>query len=649
MGTKHGFVSCCALLVAACGAGDNKLDPADLELRDVLGIAPETASTWDDAQRDAARHVIDGALHAADAQPAVRTTLLQAPKGSLAPVAPLALLDQRVVSTLASLDRTRARAGDESLALVTISFEHDQLITTPHALATSSMPLGDELTQTLAHDAGHIAGPLDVVPVAHLAAVAAYMPASAHDHAKLIINSTVLSSFDHAGDHAASARGAAGGTGSASAAKYARAPNAPSGNPMPSTTSTPSTTSIGPRLTPNPTPGPTPSDAAATAGVPDPFANRRGVSRAIGNPYSFFGSIGECAAAERERCRQCVGSGSCAAITSSSTGLDECNAFDQNDGRGYYSICIDLSLAIDSVANCAARSVPQCPRDTSAANSLVSLDANAIFLDDGVCAEGLDTCLASIYGSPSGDFPGPGGDAGTSSNPRNPNVDCSDSCSNDPNCDSDIDCELDGPACEDSAEPGGSCSDSNDQSTCSGGDTDVGDGGSCGDSEDGCGADNGNSCDNGDCGGDSGCSGGESGGCDGGGGDCGGGDCSGGGGDCGGGDCNAGKRSRGPGNSLTFAVMWALLPVPFAVRIARRARRRRLAAVTDRENDESLADGGESVGDVGESVADGESAGGEAVAAGGEAGAARREAAPAGAEPIDGAVDEAVAGPEVKS
>ena len=32
--TSRPFVLCCALLVSACGAGDDRLDPRDLELRE---------------------------------------------------------------------------------------------------------------------------------------------------------------------------------------------------------------------------------------------------------------------------------------------------------------------------------------------------------------------------------------------------------------------------------------------------------------------------------------------------------------------------------------------------------------------------------------------------------------------------------------
>src|SRR5438552_55289 len=50
--------------VAACGAADNRVDPADLELRDLLGVAPEVAIGWDAAQRAAARRVLASGLAA---------------------------------------------------------------------------------------------------------------------------------------------------------------------------------------------------------------------------------------------------------------------------------------------------------------------------------------------------------------------------------------------------------------------------------------------------------------------------------------------------------------------------------------------------------------------------------------------------------
>ncbi|HEX8115453.1 MAG TPA: hypothetical protein VF516_47325, partial [Kofleriaceae bacterium] len=261
-----------------------------------------------------------------------------------------------------------------------------------------------------------------------------------------------------------------------------------------------------------------------------------------GNPYSFYGSVAECAAAQRDRCAACSPAGTCTAITNLGDGNAECMQLTANGGRGEYLICINLALAIDAVASCAASRAPSCPRDTGASESLSSLEANAEFLDDPACAAPLDACLAALYGAPSGGFPGPGSSGSASPRPRSTSISCDDSWSGDPNCNDAPDCELDGPSCD--APTDGTCSDSNEQSGCSDSGGGDGGGGSCSSDSSGdgssCSSGDGGDCSSGD-GGD--CSGGGGGGdCSGGGGDCsgGGGDCSGGGGDCGGGggDCN---------------------------------------------------------------------------------------------------------------
>src|SRR5690606_2464979 len=126
-----------------------------------------------------------------------------------------------------------------------------------------------------------------------------------------------------------------------------------------------------------------------------------------GNPYSFYGSVAECASAQRTRCESCLPANTCTAITSGDDGALECTTLGENDGRGYYLLCINLALAISTVEQCAAEDVPGCPRETEAASSLGLLDANAGFLDDPTCGGGLDGCLAEIYGPPPDEFPGP--------------------------------------------------------------------------------------------------------------------------------------------------------------------------------------------------------------------------------------------------
>src|SRR4051812_22532216 len=79
---------------AACGTGGTRVDPAGLELRDLLGVSPETASHWDADQRAAARRVLVAALH--DRAPATRVELGTGPT-----------IDDRVARAFVVLDDRR--------------------------------------------------------------------------------------------------------------------------------------------------------------------------------------------------------------------------------------------------------------------------------------------------------------------------------------------------------------------------------------------------------------------------------------------------------------------------------------------------------------------------------------------------------------
>jgi hypothetical protein len=546
--TSRLLMSCCALLVTACGAGDDRLDPGDLELRDLLGISPEVAGSWDPGQRVAARHVIEAGLHR-----------IQAPPGHAA-LGKDPAFDRRIAQALAAVDVDRARHHAGALGVVDVAVGTSGVVATPHAAtlephATPPLDLqlrgwsteaspgrlparGMAVLATLATDAGHRGGPIVVTPVPRLAVVAGYLPATTSAPAQLVVNPVVLAALD------------------------SRDPGDPH-DPGDATVER------------NQGPAPTAAPAAATPPTLEAPAAAASATAAA-NPYSFYGSVAECAAAQHERCDACLAHASCTAITHLGDGNAECTQLAANAGRGEYLICINLALAIDAVASCTASGAPSCPRDPRASESIATLENNARFLDDTACAGPLDACLARLYGPPRGGFPGPGSGGGDSPPPRNTSIDCGDSCSGDSNCDASPGCDLDGPSCEvwyDST-----CEDSNEQSGCddSGGGGGAGADSCSGDSEDSCGSADNTACDSSDSGGCDG--GGDSGGCDGGGGgDCGGG----GGGDCGGGgggDCNvAGSRGRA-GVSLPIAVVWALLPLPFAVLVRLRADRRRARA-----------------------------------------------------------------------
>lgn len=550
MGTSRWIVSCVALLATACGAGDNQLDPGDLELRDLLGISPEVASAWTTGQRASARRVIDDGLRQPEAPPI---------RASPASIDQAELTDQRVSRALASVDADRAGHDAGALGLVHVAIGGRELLVTPRA-ATIDPPVkrpvelrlagwdaepawgqlparGPDVLSALATAAGHTSGPVVVTPAPGLAMAAGYLPATTTDAARLVINPVLLAALEPV---------AAGSDSSAGRGRDVQRSRPSSALPA----------------------------QIAAAGPPRPITTSGG-----GNPYSFYGSVAECASAQRTRCEACLHDSSCTAVTNAGDGNAECKTLGANNGRGYFLICINLALAIDAVSSCTATGAPACSRDTHASESIASLEANTGFLDDAACGGPLDGCLATIYGAPHGEFPGPGSSAGSAApSPRHTSIDCGDawSSSQDANCELDPSCELEGPSCDDSQSYDGACSDSNDQSGCddSGG-TDTSDGCSS-DSGGSCGSDSSSSCDSGDSGGD--CGGG------GGGGDCsggGGGDCGGGGGDCsgGGGDCNAAaRRHRGVAGSVTPSVVWAFLPLPFAALVRRRARRRRVAA-----------------------------------------------------------------------
>lgn len=529
-------------LVAGCGAADTRVDPGDLTLRDLLGVAPTAATAWDAEQRAAARRVLMPAL--ADDEPLDLELELGAGVG----------LDERVARALAGLDGERDGDGEPALGVVRVALSGPRALRVAAAVrspdsAEVALQLSaawDEAATAglatraparlidLARRAGHPGGPLLAVPAPRLATVAAYVDAvDRGDHAgadgspHLLVNPVLLAALE-----------------------------------------------------PEPEPG-----------TALPAARFAAVAPAAGNPYSFYGSVAECAQAQRLRCDACVPTGDCVAITDSD-GATECARLAEDGGRGYFLLCINLSLAITGVAECAADGAPACPRDENASRTLAELAQNASFLDDATCSAVLDGCLAELYGEPDDDFPMPGGpDAGPDPAPvpRDPAVGCGDSNAN---CELDPSCNATGPRCDDSVTCDGGCSDSSSQSGCDGTcdacESNDGDGGSCVSCEsDDSTSSEGGSCDSGDDGSDGGgsCDSGDGSSGDGcGGGDCGGGDCgsNGGCGDCdsGGssGSCSVAHRQRPPaGLALTVALLWAFLPVPLAARARRRARRARAA------------------------------------------------------------------------
>jgi hypothetical protein len=552
-GTSRVVAACAIWIAGACGTGDTRVDPGDLELRDLLGLAPEVAHRWDAEQRAAARRVLvaglDGSGEHGHAELVAGRTV-----------------DERVRKTLEAIDVARFAAGDEPLGGVRVELGSTALTAITHkapaaiAAATGATgghaaelelagewgPLagrGLDVLAALATDLGHDTGVVVVAPAPRMPAIAGYVPGAP---ARLVVNPVLVAALD------------------------------PHVHEL---------TALDPSVARESSPGdPTPPERAA-----DPIAS-------TGNPYSFYGSVAECAYAQRTRCETCLALGTCEAITATASGTEECQTFAADGGRGYFLICINLALAIRSVNDCAAREASSCPRDAESARALGLLEANAHFLEIAGCATGLDTCLAKIYGAPQSPFPGLDGGMPPPNPPRDIDINCGDSCSDsNANCQFAPTCDCSGPSCSNSLSCGGGCASSNSQSGC-GGDCGSCDSGSSGGTSGGsCGGSSGSS--GGDCGGGD-CGGGSCGGGDCSGGDCGGGGCGGSSGGCGGssggcggssgggcgggsGSCNTQKRNPSAAFALAISLSWALLPVPIAALVRRRSRRR------TRRNDES--------------------------------------------------------------
>jgi hypothetical protein len=582
-----------AIAVAGCAAGDNRVDPADLALRDLLGMSPDAALGWNTAQRAAARAILGEGLRAvAEPDPAATAAELDDRSGSLAG---FAALDDRVARSLALRDARRAAAGADPIGLVRVAVDARDLALTARLAPTAAAAIragpaarataagdatgaapatvelwladawdqertwgilpgrGLALLSALAIDAGDANGPVIVVPAPRLAVIAAYIAPGDGAQPRLAVNPIVLAALEPE-------------------------PSDPAAFALIDREPGPSAEAADHRARP-PAVGPTPT--ASTGG----------------NPYSFYGSVEECASAQRTRCAACLNGTACTPITDAADATTECTALDADAGRGYFLLCINLSLAITSVERCTGAAAPACPRDHHAADSLTTLDNNAEFLADAACADALATCLAKIYGAPDEPFPGLDGGTPPSDPPRSTVVSCGDACdSKNTSCDASPSFDCSGPSCNNSLSCDNECSSSNDQSGCGGncnacnsGSGDGGGGGGCSSdsssSGDSCG---GGGCSSGSGSGGGGCSSGSGGGgCSSGsgsgGGGCssgsGGGCSSGSGGGCGGGGgssskCSAAGTDPGPGLAFALSASWGLLPVPFAALIRRRARRR---------------------------------------------------------------------------
>ncbi len=370
-GTSRWFVMATVMLGMGCGAGETRIDPGDLELRDLLGVAPEAALRWDADQRAAARQVlVEGFRERATALP-------------LAPSEGTSI-DDRVARAMAALDLSRAERGDGALGVVRLTIGPAEVTTIARVAdraaavaggapapvtelwlaeqwdehAWSYLPgRGLDVLSAIAVDAGHESGPLVVAPSSRLGVIAGYV--TTESPPRLVVNPIVLAALEPDANEAATS--AAMDRPGAVAARVAVAePRSPERPPIES-------------------PG-----AIASTG---------------GNPYSFYGSVAECAFVQRTRCEACVPSATCEPVTNITDGAAECDMLGANNGRGYFLLCINLALAIGAVDDCTAEKAPSCTRHRRGALARHA-QANALPRHCPRTPADSSSTLAEIYSAP---------------------------------------------------------------------------------------------------------------------------------------------------------------------------------------------------------------------------------------------------------
>ncbi len=370
-GAVRAGMTALALCATGCVAGDRELEPDELDARDLLGLAPSVAAGWDADERAAARaRLMDAWAEAWTEGGAI---------GEEAAWPDPARRAADATSGLGAVNRRRAQSGQGPVIAGAGEIAARRIrvrIASPLELGLDDardpeapamidavgwradeaavLSRGVAWAANLAAASGHPSGaPLRLHAVRQAPFGAVYLG----EDVGMLVNPVLLASIE------------------------------PAGTP------------------------PAVIQQTATASTPERDAPLR--SAADGNPYSFYGSVAECAAAQRLRCEACLPSSTCELTSRDAPdGNSECETLAGGDGAGYHLYCVNLSLAIATVAGCVNDEGPACPQDNGASNQLVRLEANRAFLDDATCGDALDSCLASIYGEPDDDFPSPPPDAG---------------------------------------------------------------------------------------------------------------------------------------------------------------------------------------------------------------------------------------------
>ncbi len=352
-----GVVACALIALAGCGAGVERVDPADLELRDLLGVTPRVAAAWSDDQREAARRVLaDGLVERAPETLALATPMaaIEAPQliGALAVVDGRLLERERdalgLVVVEQGADDAEGRAIDAPRAhaallgevtATTVVLELD-----PRAWPCPADEACDfAILAALAADAAPGVPRLRVAPVAELTVIAA-LAAGDDGTPTLMVNPIVTA----VGAHAATGATGAGGF----------APGFVAAAPRPAVQVVPLVTST----------------------------------------WIYDPSVSACASTVQGDCDACLAGGICEPIWSGVSGADACSMLQAQPGQNYSLLCVNLAVSLGEIGACLTRTAPSCAFDTGAILDPARLRANVAFLDDAPCRAALDACLDEAFG-----------------------------------------------------------------------------------------------------------------------------------------------------------------------------------------------------------------------------------------------------------
>ena len=373
------------LLSAACGAADDRVDPGDLALRDLLGVQPQVVAGWDDAQRAAARQVLVAGLAAGPA---------------VALASPLGADEAALVRAVAVGDAALDDRGQDARGLVVVSAPRTELLvlagpraaalldgaTAPPAVALAveprawpcpAAPCDLAVLAALAVDAAPGAPAVRVQPVAQLAVIAA-LTDGPDGAPTLLVNPVVTAVGVPIGADRAGPGGASG------------VPTGAAGEP------------------------------AAAVAAPPPLTR---------GSWTYGATRDGCATQVAADCRTCLGGGLCEPVWPSLSGMLACTTLAADEPRSYELVCVNLAVSLADVRACLQDRAPSCAIDADAIDLPAELANNAVFVDDGGCRTALDDCLAQLYGA-DGDGDGCGACDGCDCGGSDPNVD-NGSCSDD--------------------------------------------------------------------------------------------------------------------------------------------------------------------------------------------------------------------------